>query len=68
MTKVMTVNELANYLRIHRTTLYRLLRRGELPGFRVGSDWRFDLDAIERWRMTAGKNNRRLSASSSGRR
>lgn len=66
MTKVMTVTELAVYLRVHRTTLYRLLRRGELPGFRVGSDWRFDLDAIERWRLTAGKNDPRLSASRSG--
>jgi excisionase family DNA binding protein len=66
MTKVMTVNELADYLRIHRTTLYRLLRRGELPGFRVGSDWRFDLDAIERWRFTAGRNDPGPRASRNG--
>jgi len=64
MTKVMTVSELADYLRIHRTTLYRLLRRGELPGFRVGNDWRFDLDAIDRWRL--GKNDPSLSASRNG--
>lgn len=47
--QVMTVRELSEYLRIHPTTVYKLLRRGELPGFRIGSDWRFSTDAIDRW-------------------
>ena len=41
--------EVARPWRAHRTTLYRLLREGKLPGFRVGSDWRFSVDAIEQW-------------------
>ena len=41
--------ELSEYLRIHRTTIYRMLREGKLPGFRIGSDWRFSLEAIEEW-------------------
>jgi excisionase family DNA binding protein len=37
----MTVKEAAVYLRVHRSTIYRLLQSGVLPGaFRVGSDWR----------------------------
>jgi excisionase family DNA binding protein len=47
--RYLTVSELSEYLKIHRTTLYRLLREGKLPGFRVGSDWRFSVDAIEQW-------------------
>jgi excisionase family DNA binding protein len=47
---ILTVTELSEYLRVHPTTIYRLLRAKQLPGFRVGSDWRFDLDAIDRWR------------------
>jgi excisionase family DNA binding protein len=47
--KVITVDELTEYLRIHRSTLYRLLKRQQLPGFRIGSDWRFNVEAIDEW-------------------
>ena len=50
-TKVLTVNELAEYLRVHRSTIYRLLKKGQLPGFKIGSDWRFNTEAIEQWRL-----------------
>jgi len=49
---VMTVTELADYLRIHRTTLYRLLKNGKIPAFRVGSDWRFNKERIDQWQMS----------------
>jgi excisionase family DNA binding protein len=47
--RILTVSELSEYLHVHRTTIYRMLREGNLPGFRIGSDWRFNLDAIEQW-------------------
>jgi excisionase family DNA binding protein len=47
--RILTVSELSEYLHVHRTTIYRLLREGRLPGFRIGSDWRFSFDAIEQW-------------------
>ena len=49
--KVITIGELAEYLRVHRSTLYRLLRNHQLPGFKIGSDWRFNVEAIDEWRM-----------------
>ena len=49
--KVITIGELAEYLRIHRSTLYRLLKKQQLPGFKIGSDWRFNVEEIDRWRM-----------------
>jgi excisionase family DNA binding protein len=48
--KVLTVAEVAEYLRAHPTTIYRLLRAKILPGFRVGSEWRFSKDKIDSWR------------------
>jgi excisionase family DNA binding protein len=45
----MTLGEVAEWLQVHPTTLYRLLRQRKIPAFRVGSDWRFQRDAIERW-------------------
>ena len=47
--RVLTVRELAGYLRIHQSTVYRLLRERKLPAFRVGTDWRFSRETIERW-------------------
>ena len=64
--KVITINELADYLRVHRSTLYRLLKKGQLPGFKIGSDWRFNIEAIDKWRMqqaseTLGETSKRES-------
>ena len=47
--QILNVSELSEYLRVHKTTIYRMLREGRLPGFRVGSDWRFNVEAIEQW-------------------
>ena len=47
----MTVAEVAEYLRINPSTIYRLLRKRQLPlpVFTVGSDYRFDKEAIDKW-------------------
>jgi len=47
--QVLTVNELADFLRIHRSTVYRLLKNKSLPAFRVGSDWRFNSETVNEW-------------------
>ena len=49
--KVMTVRELSAYLHVHPSTIYRLLKRHEIPAFHVGSDWRFNIEEIDRWRL-----------------
>jgi excisionase family DNA binding protein len=49
MTQVMKLSELAEYLRVHPTTIYRLIKRDELPAFKMGSDWRFNLEDINQW-------------------
>ncbi len=47
--RVITVKELSAYLRLHPSSIYKLLRRGEIPAFRIGSDWQFNAEAIEKW-------------------
>ena len=44
-----TVGELAEFLKVHHTTIYRLVKRQDLPAFKIGSDWRFSKKAIEKW-------------------
>lgn len=46
---VMTVTEVADYLRVHPSTVYKLLRKREVPAFRIGSDWRFNRTQIDQW-------------------
>ena len=50
-TKVMTVREVSAYLHVHPTTIYRLLRKKKIPAFHIGSDWRFNIEDIDRWRL-----------------
>jgi excisionase family DNA binding protein len=49
MAKVITLDEAALFLKIHPSTVYRLLKKGTIPAFKVGTDWRFNLESIEKW-------------------
>jgi excisionase family DNA binding protein len=49
MPPILTVAEVARYLRVHPTTIYRLLRQNRIPGFRVAHDWRFNTEEVDRW-------------------
>ena len=46
---LMTIAEVAEYLQVNRNTLYKLVHQHQIPGFKVGADYRFYRDAIERW-------------------
>ena len=46
---LLMVDEIARFLRIHPTTIYRLIKSKKIPAFRVGSEWRFDRKEIDRW-------------------
>ena len=46
---VMTVQELARYLRMKPVTIYKHAAQGKIPGFKVGASWRFKKRTIERW-------------------
>lgn len=46
---VMTVQEVADYLRVNQRTVYRLAVSRKLPGFKVGATWRFKRADIDGW-------------------
>lgn len=46
---VLTVGEVAAFMRVSRETIYRLAARGELPGRKIGRIWRFSKDAIQEY-------------------
>lgn len=43
---LLSVSEAARLLRVSEQTVRRLMRRGQLPGFRVGAQWRIDRDGL----------------------
>jgi len=45
----MTIDELSAYLKIAKSTLYKLAQEGKLPGQKVGRHWRFRKNAVDRW-------------------
>jgi excisionase family DNA binding protein len=47
--EIMTLKEVADYLKLAEKTAYRLAAEGKLPGFKVGGSWRFKAIDIERW-------------------
>jgi len=49
MTNLMTVGEVADYLRVTKKTIYRLLERGKIPATKVGNQWRFEKSSIDDW-------------------
>lgn len=48
-TSIMTVEELAGYLRLKTVTIYKHAQGGKIPGFKVGSKWRFKKETIDSW-------------------
>jgi excisionase family DNA binding protein len=44
-----TVDEIAADLHVHRITIYRLLKAGKIPGFKVGRVWRFRSNEVHDW-------------------
>ena len=46
---ILTVDEAADYLRIPKSSLYKLAQEGKVPCKKVGKHWRFHKDAIDSW-------------------
>ena len=61
--EMMTLDEVAKYLKIDDQTAYRLSQQGKLPAFKVGGQWRFKQEDINKWineqyNQKKNKNNR----------
>jgi len=59
---ILTVQEVARYLRVHAMTVYRMIQRGDLPVVRVGRGWRFKKDQIDRWLGEHETNSHRAAS------
>jgi excisionase family DNA binding protein len=46
MANLVTAKELGQYLKLSESTIYKLASGGDLPGFKIGDSWRFDMDEV----------------------
>jgi excisionase family DNA binding protein len=58
--KWLTIDDLAAYLKMGRTKLYTMAQKGEIPGNKIGSQWRFDREEIDAW-IKSGRAAKRKS-------
>lgn len=54
----MTIDELADYLKLSKSTLYKLAQEGKVPGQKVGKHWRFHKKSIDAWLNTQDTERR----------
>lgn len=47
--QILTLKEVAEYLKLTEKTAYRLAAERKLPGFKVGGSWRFKMSDLEAW-------------------
>ncbi len=47
--EILTLDEVAAYLKAGKKTVYRLAQQGEIPGFKLGGTWRFPRSDLDRW-------------------
>lgn len=57
---IMTIREVAEYLRLNEKTTYRYASEGKIPGFKVGGAWRFRRDEIEKFTKAQGSKDRKV--------
>lgn len=47
--EILTLEEVATYLKAGKRTVYRLAQKGEIPAFKLGGTWRFRRSELDRW-------------------
>ena len=48
MSQILTIKELAKFLKMHEVTVIKYAEAGQIPGWKIGSKWRFDKDVIDK--------------------
>lgn len=59
--EILTLEEVAVYLKAGKRTVYRLAQKGEIPAFKLGGTWRFRRSELDSW-IAAGINKKKPEA------
>ena len=47
--RLMTLREVAGFLRVSTQTVYKMAKEGTIPGVKVGNQWRFERSRVSKW-------------------
>lgn len=47
--EILTLDQVAAYLKAGKKTVYRLVQQGQIPGFKLGGTWRFRRTELDSW-------------------
>lgn len=47
--EILTVKGVAEYLDVHPMTIYKYVKEGKIPAFKIGTSWRIRRDSIQKW-------------------
>ena len=61
-TDILTIKEVAEFLKLTEKTAYRLAADGKIPGFKVGGSWRFRRDEIEKMTRSKESNKKKIKS------
>lgn len=56
--EILTLDEVATYLKAGKRTVYRLAQKGEIPAFKLGGTWRFRHSELDAWIAESIKTKR----------
>ncbi len=62
MKDLLTLSEVSTFLKVPKSTIYKLARERRLPGHKVGKHWRFVREEIEAWVQNAGAEDAMVAA------
>jgi excisionase family DNA binding protein len=55
--EILTIKELAKYLKINERTVYLLAKEKKIPGIKIGGSWRFKKEMIDNWIKNSSKKD-----------
>ncbi len=59
---IMTIGEVADYLKVTERTIYRLAGAKQIPAFKVGGSWRFSKLDLDKWIQRQSADTRNLTS------
>lgn len=62
MEELMTLKEVARYLRLSAQTVYKMVEQGGIPALRAGGQWRFSKAEVDAWMRNRAGRRRRIGA------
>lgn len=45
----LTIEEIANYLKVSKETIYKMVQHDQIPASKLGSQWRFNRETVDDW-------------------